>query len=250
MNAFLKLTAFDLRLYLRDWITIFWVLVYPVLMLLLFGSMFGDSPSTIYPGGRYIDDYVPALCAMNVMSVSLFTLNINMITYRQNGILRRFRVTPIRKPAVLASHTVQGILLIVAGAVEIVILAKLIWDVQLTAASLAAVIGSLLMGVIGFFSLGFALSGLVSTTGAASGLAMIVFFPMIFLSGIAMPLAMLPDVMQSISRWIPMTYYVDLVRGAWYGQPFTELGKELLVMAGFTITCCILALLLFRWENR
>ncbi|GIP32163.1 ABC transporter permease [Paenibacillus sp. J2TS4] len=250
MNAFIRLTAFDFRLYLRDWITIFWVLVYPALMLLLFGSMYGDAPGQIVPGSRYIDDYVPALCAMNVMSVALFTLNINMVTYRENGMLRRFRVTPIHKSAVLVSHAVQGLVLVLAGAVEIIVIAKLLWDIQLSAASVVVFLGCLLFGMIGLFSIGFALSGLVSSPGAASGLAMVIFFPMLFLSGIAMPLEIFPKVLQSASQWIPMTYFVNLVKGVWHGQPLSGFGLELIVLAGFTIISGMLALLLFRWENR
>ncbi|WP_251529908.1 ABC transporter permease [Metabacillus litoralis] len=86
MNAYLKLIVFDFRLYLRDWLTIFWVLIYPILMLLIFGSMFGNEAGKL-AGTRYIDFYVPALCVLNVIFVSVFTLNINMITQRENGIL-------------------------------------------------------------------------------------------------------------------------------------------------------------------
>ncbi|QKG83801.1 ABC transporter permease [Kroppenstedtia pulmonis] len=249
MKALLKLAAFDFRLYLRDWITIFWVLVYPVLMLLLFGSMFGDQPGEV-SGSRYIDDYVPALCALNVMSVALFTLNINMITYRENGILRRFQVTPIRKSVVLASHAIQGIVLVLTGAVEIIVIAKLVWDIQIGFTSLVTLIGCLLFGSFGFFSLGFAMSGLASTPGAASGFAMALFFPMLFLSGIGMPLDYFPQFLQTASQWIPMTYLVNLVQGVWQGQGWTGFWPELTVLSVFAAISVALAFILFRWENR
>src|SRR5690554_1915397 len=97
---------FDFRLYFRDMLTIFWLLIYPVLMLLVFGSMFGEQPGPI-EGTRYIDIYVPALCVLNVITVSVFTLNINMVTLRESGVLRRFKVTPVRASAVLLSHAMQ-----------------------------------------------------------------------------------------------------------------------------------------------
>lgn len=249
MNALWKLAAFDFRLYMRDWITIFWVLVYPVLMLILFGSMFGNEPGAA-PGSRYIDYYVPALCAMNVMSVSLFTLNINMITYRENGILRRFRVTPVRKATVLASHAVQGVFLVLAGALEIIIIAKLIWQIELSFTAIITLIGCLLFGCISFFSLGFALSGLANTAGAGSGLAMALFFPMLFLSGIGMPLSYMPQFLQKASEWIPMTYFVELAQGVWHNQALSSFIPELSVLSIFAVITCSLALWLFRWENR
>lgn len=248
MNAYIRLIAFDFRLYVRDWLTIFWMLIYPILMLLIFGSMFGSEVDAV-TGARYIDSYVPALCVMNVISVSVFTLNINMITQRENGILRRFRVSPIRKSAVLASHAVQGVFLILAGAIEIVVVSKIVWDIHISAAALLTLFACLLFGCLSFFCLGFAMSGLAKTAGAASGLAMIVFFPMLFLSGVAMPIEVLPSFMQTASKWLPMTYFVELAQGVWQGNSITEYGMEIAVLAGFAIVCGVLASLLFRWEK-
>ncbi|OPA75311.1 hypothetical protein BVG16_22215 [Paenibacillus selenitireducens] len=248
MNAYFRLMIFDLRLYMRDWLTIFWTLVYPILMLLIFGLIFGDNPG-IKEGTRYIDYYVPALCAMNVMSVAVFTLNINMVTYRDSGILRRFRVTPIRKSAVLASQSVQGLLLILLGAIEIIGVAKLVWNIHISPMSLILLIVSLLFGCIGFFSLGFALSGLSNTPGAASGIAMAIFFPFLFLSGIAMPLEIFPNFLQRISEWIPMTYFVQAVQSVWMGESIQTLGLEAMVLAIFAVVCGVLAFVLFKWEH-
>lgn len=248
MNAYLRLITFDFRLYFRDWITIFWILIYPILMLLIFGSMFGEQED-IVTGARYIDTYVPALCVMNVLTVSIFTLNINILTQRENGVLRRYRVSPIRKSMVLASHAVQGIFLILAGAIEIIITAKIVWNINITVSGLLMLFACMLFGCIAFFSLGFAMSGLTRTVGAASGFAMAVFFPMLFMSGISMPLSTLPSFMQTISKWLPMTYFVELAQGVWQGTAITNFGIELAVLAGFAVVCCLLASLLFRWEK-
>jgi ABC-2 type transport system permease protein len=217
-------------------------------MLLIFGLIFGDNPG-IKEGTRYIDYYVPALCAMNVMSVAVFTLNINMVTYRDSGILRRFRVTPIRKSAVLASQSVQGLLLILLGAIEIIGVAKLVWNIHISPMSLILLIASLLFGCIGFFSLGFALSGLSNTPGAASGIAMAIFFPFLFLSGIAMPLEIFPNFLQRISEWIPMTYFVQAAQSVWMGESIQTLGLEAMVLAIFAVVCGVLAFVLFKWEH-
>ncbi|OMF22695.1 hypothetical protein BK133_25675 [Paenibacillus sp. FSL H8-0548] len=248
MNALVRLIAFDFRLYLRDWLTIFWMLIYPVLMLVIFGSMFGNQPGEL-EGTRYIDSYIPALCAMNVITVSVFTLSINMITQRESGILRRYRVSPIRSAAVLLSHSIQGIFLVLAGAVEIIIVASLLWDIHFSVSSMLLLFACLLFGCLSFFCLGFALSGLAKTPAAASGLAMIVFFPSLFLSGISMPLDILPAFMQKLSQWLPMTYFVDLARGVWLGEPISSFGTELAVMIGFAIVCWALAFFLFKWEK-
>jgi ABC-2 type transport system permease protein len=248
MNALIRLIAFDFRLYLRDWLTIFWMLIYPVLMLIIFGSMFGNQPGA-EEGLKYIDSYIPALCAMNVISVSVFTLNINMITQRESGILRRYRVSPIRSASVLLSHSIQGVFLVLAGAIEIILVASFVWDIHFSFPSLLLLFACLLFGCLSFFCLGFALSGLAKTPGAASGLAMIVFFPSLFLSGISMPVDILPTFMQKLSQWLPMSYFVELAQGVWLGGSITSFGTELAVMLGFAVVCWVLAFFLFRWEK-
>lgn len=248
MKAYIRLMAFDFKLYFRDWLTIFWMLIYPVLMLFIFGSMYGDSPGLI-EGTRYIDFFVPALCVLNVITVSVFTLNINMVTLRESGALRRFRVTPIRPSAVLLSHAAQGIVLVICGAIEIIVIAMLRWNIDISIYSISAILLTMLVGGIGFFNLGFAMSSLSRTAGAASGFAMIVFFPALFLSGIAMPLEMMPQLMQSLSKLLPTTYLVELAQGVWNGESIRAFGMEWAVLGGFAIVCCILALRFFRWEK-
>ncbi|MBN2980924.1 MULTISPECIES: ABC transporter permease [Cohnella] len=249
MNAALRLIAFDFRLYFRDWMTLFWILIYPPLMLLIFGSMYGDQPGVV-AGTRYIESYVAALCVMNVVTVSVFTLNINIVTNREKGNLRRYRATPLPVSAILASHSVQGLFLVLAGTAEILLIAKLVWDIRIAFAALGGLLAVLLLGCLGFFSLGFALSGLARTAGAASGLAMIVFFPMMFLSGVAMPVAFLPEAMQAIGKALPMKYLVEMGQGVWAGQSLGEFPLGLSVLAGFAVLAWALAFLLFRWENR
>jgi len=248
MTAFLQLMKFDLKLYFRDYITIFWVLIYPVLMLAIFGSMYGDQPG-FAEGTRFIDYYVPALCVLNVISVSVFTLNINIITQRESGVLRRYRVSPVRKTAVLASHSLQGVILVVLGAIEIIAVSKIVWNVNIEWSALALLFGCLLFGCLCFFTIGFALSGLAKSAGAGSGLAMIVFFPMLFLSGIMMPIELLPSIMQSISEWLPGAYFVTLAQQVWLGDSIFQYGKEMAVVLGAGVICFILAIWLFKWEN-
>ncbi|WP_127588052.1 ABC transporter permease [Paenibacillus koleovorans] len=248
MMPLLRLVGFDLRLYFRDFLTIFWTLIYPLVMLLIFGSIFGDQPGVV-PGTRYIDSYVAALCAMNVISVSVFTLNINMITQRESGVLRRYRVSPIRASYVLISHSVQGLFLVLVGALEIILVASLMWDLSFSIPNLLLLLMCLLFGCLSFFCLGFALSGWASTPGAGSGLAMAVFFPSLFLSGIAFPIEIMPRFMQTISDFLPMTHFVMLIQGVWAGEPLTSFGVEWAFVGGFGIVCWVLAFLSFRWEK-
>ncbi|MBZ5753849.1 ABC transporter permease [Metabacillus sp. DBTR6] len=105
------------------------------------------------------------------------------------------------------------------------------------------------MGVFAFLASAFRWSGLTKSAGAASGFAMVIFFPMLFLSGIAMPVEILPQFLQDASKWLPMTHFVELAQGVWNGDALTVFGLELLILTVFGLVCVVLAFLLFRWEN-
>ncbi|WP_274362949.1 ABC transporter permease [Paenibacillus thermotolerans] len=247
-NAFAQLAVFDLKQYSRNMMSLFWVLAYPLLMLFLFGTMYGNEPTPLFGGHGFIDTYIPALCSLNVLSVAVFTLNIQMASYRENGVLRRFKAAPVRPWMVLGSNAVQGVVLVILGSLEIVAAGMLVYDVEAGAKEIVLLLAFLLLGCLCFFSLGFALSGLGSGVKTSNGIAMGVFFPMMFLSGVAFPIEVMPDILQAISKFLPMTYMVDLLQSVWYGEEVSQSLGDIAVIAGFGIVCAGLAVRLFRWE--
>jgi ABC-2 type transport system permease protein len=71
---------------------------------------------------------------------------------------------------------------------------------------------------------------------------------MIFLSGAAMPLEVLPDTVRTISNFLPLTYVVQLLRGLWVGEAWGSLLLETGVLVGILVVCTATAVRLFRWE--
>jgi ABC-2 type transport system permease protein len=77
---------------------------------------------------------------------------------------------------------------------------------------------------------------------------MVIFFPMMFLSGAGLPLQLLPETLQKVSNFLPLTYVVRLIQGIWFGETWSSLWVSALVLVGMILVGAGLAARFFRWE--
>src|SRR5512136_2903138 len=101
MKSLLKMTWIETKLFLREPVGAFFTLVFPLMMLFIFGSIYGNIPSQYFNGLGTVDISVPAYTAMIIATTSLLGLTITITSYREKGILRRLRTTPINPMTVL-----------------------------------------------------------------------------------------------------------------------------------------------------
>ena len=103
MRAFTKYTWTEIKLFLREPIGAFFTLAFPLMMLFLFGTIYGNEPSPYFNGYGTVDVSVPAYTSMIISTAGIMSLTITMSAYREKGILRRLRATPLR-PQAIADH--------------------------------------------------------------------------------------------------------------------------------------------------
>ena len=103
MNALLKMTRAEFKLALREPIATFFTLVFPVLILFLFGSIYGNEPSEFLGGRGNVDNSVPGYIAMVIATTGMMSLPIGLATYRELGVLRRYRASPLRPQTLLGT---------------------------------------------------------------------------------------------------------------------------------------------------
>jgi ABC-2 type transport system permease protein len=96
--------------------------------------------------------------------------------------------------------------------------------------------------------LGFVLGSILPTARTAQAVAMALFYPMMFLSGAAMPKEILPMTIKRVAGFLPLTHVVDLLRGLWLGEPWSRHLTEVAVLAGLFVICVAVSLKTFRWE--
>jgi len=244
----LKTLAFvEAKLFLREFFGVFFNLAFPLLMLFIFGGIYGNTPSPFFGGQGSVDVMVPAYMAMLIGTSGLLTLTIIISTYREFGILRRYKATPLRPQTILIAELLVIVLMLILGVILLLACASLVFHLRFHGNALS-VAGAFLLSSLSFFSLGFVLAGLLPSARSAQAVAMTIYFPMLFLSGATIPREALPLTIRSISQFLPMTHVVNLLRGLWIGDPWGKHLTEVVILAAVAAIGLVVAVKTFRWE--
>lgn len=101
---------------------------------------------------------------------------------------------------------------------------------------------------LSFFAIGFVLAGLMPTARTAQIVGLAILYPMLFLSGAGFPRELLPETIIKVSRFLPLTYVVTLLRGLWVGDPWSQHTTEVIVLAAILVVGVVVSLKTFHWE--
>jgi len=247
MKGFAQLAATNLKLYLREPITVFFTLAFPVMLVLIFGAMYGNEPLALFGGYGSMDISMPGYTALILGAVGLLTVAINTSSYRESGVLRRFRATPLRPVTYIAADVTGTFVMMLAGMVPLLLAGWLLYHVRFEG-QLPSVFLAVLLGGLAMFSVGYLIASLAPSARAAQVIGMAIFYPMMFLSGAGMPLEILPATIRRIADFLPLTYVVKLLRGLWFGETWGQHMLETAVLVGILGVCTAAAARFFRWE--
>jgi ABC-2 type transport system permease protein len=249
MRGLKDLMWVQFKLYLREPAAFFFTLAFPTLLLLLFGAIYGNRPAPAFWGRPVgtVDASVPAYIGLIIGTVALMNIPADTATNRDSGALRRFRATPLRPLTYLAASIGVYLLLALSGTAILVIVGKVVFDLKM-GGSWPAVLLGFTLSALAFFAFGYVLASVARTPRTAQTLGMVIFFPMMFLSGAGMPVQMLPARLQEFSNLLPLTYVVRLMQGLWYGDGLSHLIVPGAVLLGLLALGAVMAARLFKWE--
>lgn len=247
MRALTKYTWTEIKLFLREPLGAFFTLIFPLMMLFLFGTIYGNDPSPYFNGYGTVDVSIPAYTAMIIGTTGIMSLGITMSAYREKGILRRLRATPLQPQVILAAQVVVIFLMTVLGMILLILAGKLVYGMRFEGNALS-VAGGFMLGSLSFFALGFVLAGVMRTARSAQVVGMVIFYPMLFLSGAGLPLEMLPDGVRKFSNFLPLTHVVTLLRGLWIGEAWSQHMTEVIILACLLVVGVLVSAKTFRWE--
>lgn len=247
MHAFIKYTWTETKLFLREPVGAFFTLAFPLMMLFLFGSIYGNEPSDLFNGYGSVDVSIPAYTAMIIGTTGIMGLTITMSAYREKGILRRLRATPLRPHTILAAQVTVIFMMTMLGMVLLILAGKIVYDLRFDG-KLLDIAAAFLLSSLSFFSLGFILAGVMPTARTGQVVAMAIFYPMLFLSGAGLPLELLPDNVRKFSDFLPLTHVVTLLRGLWIGEPWSQHTSEVIILTCLLAAGVVISSRTFRWE--
>jgi len=247
MRSLLKLTWMEIKLFLREPVGAFFTLVFPLMFLFLFGSIYGNDPLPQLNGKGTVDISVPAYTAMIIATTGLVGLTITLAAYREQGVLRRLRTTPIHPLTVLAAQVFVIFMMTTLGMLLLVIAGKLVYHLRFEGNVFYVFVGFTL-SCLSFFSLGLVLAGLMPTARTAQVVGLAILYPMLFLSGAGFPRELLPESIINISKILPLTYVVTLLRGLWIGESWSNHIVDVIVLVAMLVIGVGVSVKLFRWE--
>jgi ABC-2 type transport system permease protein len=194
-----------------------------------------------------VDFLVPGILAMALMQLGIFGTAQPLVALREQQVLRRLSATPLPRWKLLVSQVLNRLTISVVQAALIVGIGAYAFKVQV--ANPAALAGLVLLGAAMFVSLGYLIASVARTQDSAGGISQAINFPMMFLSGIFFPIAVLPAFLLPVVRALPLTYLADAFRQVMVDStPDFPITTDLLVVAGWVLACTVLSARLFRWE--
>jgi ABC-2 type transport system permease protein len=242
-----QLALAELRLNLREPAMLFWAIAFPSLWMGLFGAIFKEPmPGFSYEGLNYANFLLPGGIGLVILSSAFIGMSITLTTYRETGVLKRFRVTPLKTSTLVFSFTFSQLVFIALGVIILFAIGKIFFNIQVLG-SWAALIGIIVLGTVTFLALGSAIGSVSRSPRAANVITMLIFMPMIFLSDMFLPISMFPSGLQPICRALPLTPLNTVLRDIVYGIPLDELW-QLGIIAGWLVFGCLITLKFFRWE--
>ena len=248
MRTLLETTWLELKLVGRDPTTVIFTLALPVLVLYVLGGVFGDTPDpggAVFRGVGPMTYYVPAYVGLVITSMGLIGLPVRLASYRELGVLRRFRASSMPLWSVLGAQVLVTLVASVLGGALVVLLANLTYDLA-APVSWAGVLLAFVLGSLAFAALGILLGSVLPTARAAQGAGLLLWFLMMMLAGAGPPPEVLPGALSTVGDLTPLKHVIVALQDPWLGlgQNVTELG----IVAGVLVVCGVLALRLFRWE--
>jgi len=244
-----KLTWLEIKIFMREPLGALGTVVIPVVIFVGLGRLAGGSrmrtPSIADSGLLRVDLPVFASVLIGISAVlSLVTI---ISIYREGGILKRLRATPLRPQTILSAHVLVKLLLTAATLMLMMLAGKRYYPVDVVAPVFSFAL-ALLISTGSILSIGFVIASIVPTARFAQPVGAIILYPMVALSGLFVPVSALPPALQMLARALPMTYAVSLLQGIWKGEAWSAHLTDLVALAVVCVVGIALSAKLFRWE--
>jgi ABC-2 type transport system permease protein len=248
MRGLWKLTWLEIKIFVREPMGVIGTVGIPVLIFVVTSRLLGAQARRLTPGvPRFISIDLPIFAALLIAISAVLSLVAVVAIYREGGILKRLRATPLRPNTILTAQVLVKLTFTAITFAAMILAGRRYYplnaDVSLLSFALA-----LLFSTVTILSLGFLIASIVPTARFAQPIGTLILYPMLTLSGLFVPVAALPPVLQAIARVLPLTYAVSLLRGVWRGEGWSPHLGDVATLALMFVVCIALSAKVFRWE--
>jgi len=246
LRGFWKLTWVETKIFAREPMGFVGTLAIPVVVFIALGRAFGAGK----PAAAAALDlpFNPAILAAVLIAISAVQSLVAIISiYREGGILKRLRATPLSPATILGAHVVVKLGFTTVSLALLLLAGKRLFPgvMQVNVFSFSAAV---LLGTFSILALGFVIASLVPTARFAQPIGALVLYPMLTLSGLFFPVARLPVPLQAVAYLLPTTHAVALLQGVWNGSGWSEHWDSAAALLVLFAAYAALSTKVFRWE--
>jgi ABC-2 type transport system permease protein len=241
-----KMVTVELKLFLREPLTVVFAIALPLITLFVLGGVFGNTPDPgYYRGVGAIDFYTPAYIGLVLASVGVVSLPAHLAGNRERGVLSRYRASWVPAASVVGAEAVVSLVIAAVSGAVLVACALAVYGVAAPESPLLVVLAFLLSAAT-FAAIGVMLGALLPTARAAQAAGMLLWFVMLFLGGAGPPPEVLTGALQALRHFVPLTYVVSLLQGPWLGLGWSWADTGIVVAWG--LVAALVMARWFRWE--
>ncbi len=245
MKVLVGQTKLETKLFLRDKEGLFWTLAFPILFLVFFGLIYQD---VVWEDIQPMEYLLPAIIMMAVMITAILQHTNTFVAEREKGIYRRLFLTPLRPHTIIGGQLIYRYFIILVQTLILLVIAIVAYKVEISGSLLLFWL-VLTLGGMCFMGIGFALTVIIRSARASTAITAIVFFMLLFLSGLFVPTEMLPGFVGTVSSGLPATHLNDAIRAiVIQGEGIGAIWNSLLVLGIWGAVSLVIAVRFFRWE--
>jgi ABC-2 type transport system permease protein len=233
-----RLVRTELKLMVREPLTLIFVFVFPVVTMLIIGGSFGKTPTVAFDWVNPSQWYVASYLTVVIAATGLIMVPVHLASYRERGVLRRFAAAGFPRWSFALAEAVTGLVAIAVGAAALLAVAAPVYGLP-PVHHLARVALGFVLGSVAFVALGVLLGTVLPSARSAQAVGMVLFFPSFLLGAGGPPPHVMGAQLRTVAGYLPLTWVTDAVRDPWLGTA-TATGS-LLAVAGLALAATLLA---------
>ena len=195
---------------------------------------------------------VPGIAAMAIMQNGIFSVVFTLLSYKNQGVLKRLKAAPISPSHFIVGHLISRVTIIILQTFVLLLMGVFVLDVSIGQGNIFAWINILFLSFLGgilFLAIGLAISSLSPNEDSAPAIANLVTFPMLFLSGVFFPIDFLPRIIGYISNLLPLTHLAQGIRlSALYGNSSIMTLPQIGITFAWLALSFFICAISFKWE--
>lgn len=248
LRGFWRLTWLEIKIFVREPLGLIGTVGAPVLIFVLLGRVLGARARSASPDvPRFASVDLPIFVSVLIAANAVLSLVAIMAIYREGGILKRLRATPLRPHTILTAHVMVKLLFTALTLAVMVLAGRRYYPVG-AGVPLASFTLAMLFCTASVVSMGFLIASVVPTARFAQPIGTLILYPMIGFSGLFFPVESLPPMLQTVARALPLTYAVSLLRGIWHGEGWSGHAGDVVVLTLMFLAFTAVSAKVFRWE--